>query len=188
VDWGLPAGPGLRVHKPPVGVERRKKYLRTVLDTAQFERREVAKEYLALVHGVPDPAEGVVEARIQRRDDAWPRMRVHEEGQRARTGYEVEEAFPDAALVRFRPETGRTHQIRLHAAFVGHPLLCDVAYGGRGPVLDPATGDAVLSRTALHSARLALRHPGTDLRVAFEAPLPADMRCALEALRAAPGP
>jgi 23S rRNA pseudouridine1911/1915/1917 synthase len=154
----------------------------------QFESREVHKEYLALVHGVPDPPEGLIDAPILSREDADPRHRVSPAGAPASTLYRVEDAFPrrDAALVRFFPETGRTHQIRLHAAHIGHPLLCDVRYGGRGPVF--ATPDAVpvLARCALHAAVLALRHPQTARRIRFEAPLPADMAAAVAAFRDLP--
>ena len=147
----------------------------------QFERREVAKEYLALVHGVPAPGEGAIDAPLLYEQDAWPRVRVDPAGQASRTRWRVEERLRDAALVRYFPETGRMHQIRVHAAHSGHPLLCDEAYGGRGPVGD--AGAPVLSRCALHAARLTLRHPGTGKTVTFEAPLAADMEAALTFLR-----
>jgi len=152
----------------------------------QFERREVAKEYLALVHGIPERAEGAIDAPLLYVQDAWPRVRVDPEGQASRTRWRIEETFRDAALVRFFPETGRMHQIRVHAAHAGHPLLCDTSYGGRGPVGDP--GSPVLARCALHAARVTLRHPGTGETVTFEAPLAADMEAAREWLRTGDAP
>jgi 23S rRNA-/tRNA-specific pseudouridylate synthase len=112
---------------------------------------------------------------------------VDPRGLPARTRWRVEERFPsrDAALVRFFPETGRTHQIRVHSAHLGHPLLCDTRYGGRGPHF-AKEGDAepVLARCALHAARLEIRHPVTQRTIVFEAPLPADMANAVRAFRA----
>jgi 23S rRNA pseudouridine1911/1915/1917 synthase len=156
--------------------------------SAQFEGRVVKKEYLALVHGVPAQAEGVVEGAIRTVEAPWPVHSVHPDGLAARTRWRVEETFPvrDAALVRFFPETGRTHQIRVHAAHIGHPLLCDERYGGRGPHF-AKEGDAepVLARCALHAARLEVRHPVTGKTIVFEAPLPADMAGAVAAFGAA---
>ncbi len=153
----------------------------------QFESRDVKKEYLALVHGVPSAAQGVVDAPIVTVEDPYPVHSVDERGLSARTRWRVEETFPsrDAALVRFFPETGRTHQIRVHSAHLGHPLLCDARYGGRGPHF-ATDGDAepVLSRCALHAARLEIRHPATGETIVFDAPFPPDMAAAVAAFRA----
>jgi 23S rRNA pseudouridine1911/1915/1917 synthase len=155
----------------------------------QFESRDVHKEYLALVHGIPDPrvlGTDVVDAPILSREDADPRNQVHPDGAHAVTRFRVEETFPrrDAALVRFLPETGRTHQIRLHSAHIGHPLLCDTRYGGRGPhFARPGDPEPVLSRCALHAARITLRHPLTQQPITFEAPLAPDMAAAVAAFR-----
>ena len=150
----------------------------------QFEERTVAKEYLALVHGVPEPREGTIDAPIRYREAEWPRLDIHAEGQPSVTDYRVEEAFADAALVRFFPRTGRTHQIRLHARWLGHPLLCDTAYGGIAPFPPEDSGEPpVLTRCALHAARLVIRHPRTGQPIEFVAPLPADMSAALALLR-----
>jgi 23S rRNA pseudouridine1911/1915/1917 synthase len=152
----------------------------------QFESRQVSKEYLALVHGMPKADAGVVDAPILTRLDPYPLHSVAEGGASARTRWRVEERFPsrDAALVRFFPETGRTHQIRVHSAHLGHPLLCDTRYGGTGPHF-ARDGDAepVLSRCALHAARLEIRHPVTQQPIVFAAPLPADMAGAVAAFR-----
>jgi 23S rRNA pseudouridine1911/1915/1917 synthase len=98
------------------------------------------------------------------------------------------ERFRVGALVRVTPRTGRTHQIRVHLAAVGAPVLCDGLYSGR-TVIEPAwlglpPGPPLLERQALHAARLELDHPITGERLRFEAPLPADMERMLAALRA----
>jgi 23S rRNA pseudouridine1911/1915/1917 synthase len=151
----------------------------------QFESREVHKEYVALVHGIPH-AEGVVDAPILTVEDPYPVHSVHPRGAPARTRWRVEERFPerDAALVRFFPETGRTHQIRVHSASLGHPLLCDTRYGGRGPHFAKEGDESpLLARCALHAARLQIRHPATGSPITFEAPLPPDMTAAVAAFR-----
>ena len=152
----------------------------------QFESRGVRKEYLAIVHGIPSASQGVVDAAIRTVEEPFPVHCVDPRGASARTRWRVEETYParDAALVRFFPETGRTHQIRVHAAHLGHPLLCDTRYGGRGPHF-ASEGDAepVLARCALHAARLEIRHPVTQRQIVFEAPLHADMAGAVEAFR-----
>jgi len=154
----------------------------------QFESRGVKKEYLALVHGVPSQMEGAIDAPILTVENPYPVHSVDPRGLVARTRWRVEETFAsrDAALVRFFPETGRTHQIRVHAAHLGHPLLCDARYGGRGPHF-AKEGDAepVLARCALHAARLEIRHPATGRTIVFDAPLPDDMSAAASAFRIA---
>lgn len=159
----------------------------------QFERREVRKQYLAIVHGVPDPDQGEIDAPILYDEATRPKLCVHDSGQPSQTGYEVVESFGHAALVRFLPRTGRTHQIRIHSAWIGHPLLCDPEYGherslwGRelSPTPPPDAPDAppLLTRCALHSASLTVRHPRTGELVTFEAPLPDDLVQVVDALR-----
>ena len=163
----------------------------------QFERRRVRKQYLALVHGSMPSPEGEIDAPILHRREGWPRLIVNAAGQPSRTSWRVEEELHAASLVRFFPHTGRTHQIRVHAAHVGHPLLCDDTYGGERPIFASAlrgvpedarpTGELpVLERVALHSARLELTHPATGAPFAVEAPLPDDLRRAVDALRRRP--
>ncbi len=159
----------------------------------QFEARTVKKEYLAIVEGRMDRDEGTIEAPILHRTEGWPRLVVREEGLPSRTDWRVERDFGGAQLVRFFPRTGRTHQIRVHAAHIGHPLLADDTYGGRRPVFlselrgrraadrDPDE-PSILDRVALHSTRLELVHPTTGELYVVEAPLPADLQHAVDAL------
>ena len=114
--------------------------------------------------------------------------RDHSTSREAVTRYEVIERFRAGALVRVTPRTGRTHQIRVHLAAIGCPVLCDGLYSGR-TVIEPGflglpPGPPLLARQALHAARLALDHPATGARMQFEAPLPADMERMLAAFRA----
>ncbi len=157
----------------------------------QFADRRVEKEYLALVLGVPDRREGTIDAAIGRHPVERKRMAVRPEGGRpARTVYAVVEIFDGAALLRVRIHTGRTHQIRVHLASLGHPVAGDALYGGtRTPgSRRTAARDALrsLARPALHAARLAFEHPGTGERLVFESPLPSDILGALERLREPP--
>lgn len=144
----------------------------------QFRRREAKKVYLALVDGHPPRAQGQVEVPIERDPSDHRKMRVAVPGQGkpALTAYEVVERFPAHALVRFVPVTGRTHQIRVHAAFLGTPIVGDTLYGRRKPTL-PVT------RHLLHAYSLTIRLPGEDFPRTFVAPLPEDFRQALEHIR-----
>jgi 23S rRNA pseudouridine1911/1915/1917 synthase len=175
--------------------------------SAQFEARTVKKEYLALVEGRMSADEGTIEARIFHRTEGWPRLVVRDNGLPSRTDWRVEQDFGGAQLVRFFPRTGRTHQIRVHAAHVGNPLLCDDTYGGARPAFvsvlrgaelraselrdgEEPGGDpdemAILDRVALHSTRLELVHPVTGEKYVAEAPLPEDLRSAVLALGGRP--
>jgi 23S rRNA pseudouridine1911/1915/1917 synthase len=158
----------------------------------QFAGRTVEKEYLALVLGVPGRTAGEVDAPIGRDTVHRHKMSVRAaRGREARTSWRVEERFDGAALLRVRIHTGRTHQIRVHLASIGHPVAGDATYGGtrtRSP-RRAAASEALfsLARPALHAARIAFNHPATGERLTFEAPLPADLEAVLASLRAAPG-
>jgi 23S rRNA pseudouridine1911/1915/1917 synthase len=157
----------------------------------QFERRTVAKTYLAITQGQPRFDADEIDLPIGIHPYQREKMAVrkdHPTSREAVTRYEVVERFRTAALVKVTPRTGRTHQIRVHLAAVGAPVLCDGLYSGR-TVIEPAwlglpPGSLLLERQALHAARLELDHPITGERLAFEAPLPADMERTLAALRA----
>jgi tRNA pseudouridine32 synthase/23S rRNA pseudouridine746 synthase len=156
-----------------------------------FDRGEPAKRYLALVRGAPRGEQRIdVPIAPARRGRMRPARRGDPRGKPAATLVRPLEVFPARrwtdgalALVEALPETGRTHQIRVHLAAAGFPLAVDPDYGEPGPLLGP-DGGVLLARTPLHAARLEGRHPATGAALAIEAPLPADMAAALEALRA----
>lgn len=158
----------------------------------QFASRAVEKLYLALVHGVPARSAGEVSAPIGR--DPFHRRRMSTRAPRARearSSWTVVERFDGAALLRVRIHTGRTHQVRVHLASLGHPVAGDRVYGGtRTPSCrSPAARQALasLERPALHAARLAFVHPASGERREFEAPLPGDLEDVIAALRSAGG-
>lgn len=128
--------------------------------------REVQREYLALAQG-DWPASGCIEAPVGRDPVSRVRMAVVAGGRPARTDVELLAMAYGASALRCHLHTGRTHQIRVHAAHRGHPLVADALYGGR-----PALG---LTRQALHAHRLAFRHPGSGQWVSFTRPMPPDM-------------
>ena len=123
--------------------------------------------YLAVCEGVPEPPSGVIDAPIGRLEGSVLARTVRPDGQRAVTRYQTLGTGHGRALVRLELETGRTHQIRVHMAHIGHPLTGDFLYGTEDPALIP--------RPALHAAELAFNHPITGRPMAFTAPLPQDM-------------
>jgi 23S rRNA pseudouridine1911/1915/1917 synthase len=151
---------------------------------AQFAGREVEKNYLALVCGRMARQSGQIEAAIARDPAHRQRMAVSDKkGREARTSYRVVERWSEATLVEAEPQTGRTHQIRVHLRHVGHPVAGDAVYGRRATArLKEATGYSA-PRLLLHARRLALRHPRTEKRMVFEAELPADFAAALDFFR-----
>jgi 23S rRNA pseudouridine1911/1915/1917 synthase len=139
-----------------------------------LQRREIEREYLALVRGRPPARTGTIEAPIGR--DARVRTRMAVGGahaREARTHFELDRALPDTSLLRLRLETGRTHQIRVHLQAIGHPVVGDPEYGDGGDQLG-------LRRQFLHAARLAFAHPVGGARVEIRSPLPADLDAALK--------
>ena len=146
---------------------------------AQLADRPVGRRYEALAWGRFEAADGVVDAPVGRSPRDRTRMAVVGSGRPARTGYKVMASWrdPEVSRVACRLETGRTHQIRVHLAAIGHPLVGDGTYGGERSRL-------VLDRPFLHAAHLAFDHPVTGARLAFDAPLPADLREILDGLGA----
>jgi 23S rRNA pseudouridine1911/1915/1917 synthase len=139
---------------------------------AQFKERTVTKTYLALVEGVLEPPSGAIEAPIGRDPRDRKRMAVVTKGRPARTTYQVREYYDRFTLVEVGLETGRTHQIRVHMAAIGHPVVGDAIYGSR-------TQDLPIGRQFLHAWRLGLTHPATGDRLTYTAPLPPDLWSAL---------
>ena len=158
----------------------------------QWEARTVQKEYLAIVEGVPELDADVIEHPLGKDRRVREKIAVRRDGtgRDASSHYEVVEAFDGFALLRVRPKTGRTHQIRVHLAAIGHRVVADRQYGSRDRLTlqevarGRAEGDEVLiGRQALHAAALGILHPTTRKPLRFESPLPADMTRTLEALR-----
>jgi len=142
---------------------------------AQFRDRTVEKVYHALVQGHPDPSSGTIDAPIGRHPHADHKFAVVAHGKPSITHYDTLEAFPHASLVEVHLETGRTHQIRVHAAAIRHPCCGDLLYGA-DPVLAQRLG---LHRQWLHAHRLEFDHPGTGERVSFTSEYPNDLQDAL---------
>src|SRR5438874_6726439 len=163
--------------------------------SAQFERRKVFKEYLALTAGVLDRDSDYIEKRIGHHPNDRVKMTVYEHeddgGKEACSFYEVIERFRGFTFCRIQPRTGRTHQIRVHLASVGCPVLADKIYSGRDSFrlsdvntnTDASADEVLLERQALHAARLRFTHPRTQQVIAAEAPLPPDFEKTLAALR-----
>jgi 23S rRNA pseudouridine1911/1915/1917 synthase len=145
-----------------------------------FRERTVDKHYAALVQGHPDPSSGTIDAPTGRHPTADYKFAVVAGGRPSVTHYETVEAFRAATLLDVRLETGRTHQIRVHMAAVRHPCVGDLTYGA-DPVLAKRLG---LTRQWLHASTLGFAHPATCSPITFESPLPADLKHALEVLRA----
>ncbi|MCC7080796.1 MAG: 23S rRNA pseudouridine(1911/1915/1917) synthase RluD [Burkholderiales bacterium] len=147
----------------------------------QIQRRSVARIYYALAHGDIE-APGSVDAPIGRHRVQRTRMAVVAGGRHARTHYAPVQRFGHATLLECALETGRTHQIRVHLAAIGHPLLGDPVYGRRRE--SQAERIALIGRQALHAQRLEFEHPVSGQRMRFRAALPHDLQAALERLRA----
>ena len=142
--------------------------------SAQIKARKVTKGYLGLVEGSPDPSEGRIDAPVGRHPRRRTRMAVVVGGKEARTNYKTTEQFPGHSLLEFYLETGRTHQIRVHTAHIGHPLVGDTLYGN---------ASALVERHFLHAFHLGFKHPATGEPFEFQTALPPDLVPAVEALR-----
>jgi len=166
---------------------------------AAFESRSVAKTYLALVRGAPDWDETGCELALSPDGDRLHRTIADaHRGKESATRFKVIARYrggsglSGSALVEAKPETGRTHQVRVHLAALGHPCLCDSLYGDGDPVLlsklkrrwkgDPYGERPLLARAALHALRAEFPHPRSGAALAVEAPLPKDMRAAISQL------
>jgi 23S rRNA pseudouridine1911/1915/1917 synthase len=144
----------------------------------QFKHRAVEKVYLALLEGRLEPTQGIIDAPIGRDKRQRKQMAVMRSGRKASTAYQVIERFDDGhTLVEARPQTGRTHQIRVHFAFIGHPVVGDRVYGYRRQRLR-------LRRQFLHAQTISFRLPSGGEVVEFHSPLPDDLRRVLADLRA----
>ena len=140
----------------------------------QIKDRAVEKGYLALVEGVPSPQTGLIDAPIGRDPRRRTRMAVTAGGRESRTGYRLLEQAGRHSLLELQLHTGRTHQARVHLAWLGHPIFGDAVYGRRNPLLP---------RHFLHAHRLAFAHPTTGEPLEFRSPLPPDLEAALDAAR-----
>jgi 23S rRNA pseudouridine1911/1915/1917 synthase len=145
----------------------------------QLKERQVEKTYLALVEGRPRPAQGVIDAPVGRHPRDRKRQAVTGRGREARTRYRLLREVDGRSLLEVRPETGRTHQIRVHFASIGHPVVGDALYGRGAP-------PGGLRRQFLHAQRLVFCHPRTGQRMELEAPLAEDLAGVLAALKREP--
>ncbi len=161
--------------------------------SALFEGRSIEKIYQGIVHGVPNPPTGDIKERIAEHSAKNGTMLVHARGKESHTQYEVLKALGKYSLLSFTLHTGRTHQIRVHCKFMGHPIACDPLYGDGKPVLVSSFRKKfnlskkeeeerpILSRLALHAYKLGFMGMHGQL-VAIEAPLHKDMRALLAQL------
>lgn len=162
----------------------------------QFEKRTVEKEYRAIVSGELHYDSEWIETHIRVNPKVREKMQVcaaEGNSRHASTFYQVRARYPGFTEVTLHPKTGRTHQLRVHMLHIGHPIVADRAYGGRGVLMLSEVDDQVKTRSpedhplihrqALHAHRLTFDHPASGDRVTFEAPLPDDMKNVLERLR-----
>ncbi len=142
----------------------------------QFKDRNVDKTYLALVEGQVQPREGIIDVPLGRDQRHRQKMAVAREGKEARTMYRVVETFDHHTLLEVHPYTGRMHQVRVHLAWLGYPVVGDAVYGRRRQRL-------LQERHFLHAAQLCFTHPATSEKVTFQAPLPVELSVVLEHLQ-----
>ncbi len=153
----------------------------------QFAAHSVHRRYIAVCAGHPSPGEGTIDARVGRSDADRKKMTVlpnnSSRGKTAITHYKLIERLDEAAVIECRLETGRTHQVRVHCASIGHPLLGDPAYGRTPKSLRPVLERLGFARQALHAAELGFQHPVTGEMVQFRSDLPQDMAELIDQLR-----
>ncbi len=143
--------------------------------TRQMKDKTFIKEYVAIVHGLLPDLSGTIDLPIARRPDSIMLRHISPEGYPAITHYQVLEYLDNATYVKFRLETGRTHQIRVHCQAIGHPIIGDSLYSGMDTDL--------IDRQCLHSHKVSFIHPVTRERVEITSPVPEDFQKALEILR-----
>lgn len=148
----------------------------------QFAAHSVNRRYLAIVNGVPTLAGGSVDAPLARSATNRKKIAIVARGKRAVTHWRTLQPLRDAALIECRLETGRTHQVRVHMASIGHPLVGDPVYGRAGKTHGQLLKDLKFERQALHAAELGFVHPVSKHRLSFSSPVPADMQELFNAL------
>jgi 23S rRNA pseudouridine1911/1915/1917 synthase len=144
----------------------------------QFAAHSIDRRYLAVVNGVPRAGGGTIDAPLARSATNRKKIAIVEgkRGKRAVTHWKRLQVLKDAALVECRLETGRTHQVRVHMASIGHPLLGDPVYGRSGKTHGKLLKELRFDRQALHAAELGFTHPVTKNRLSFSSPMPPDMQ------------
>ena len=150
----------------------------------QFAAHSIDRRYVAIVNGVPKAAHGTVDAPLARSVANRKKIAIVEggRGKRAVTHWKRLQLLKESALVECRLETGRTHQVRVHMASIGHALLGDPVYGRSGKTHAKVLKDLGFHRQALHAAELGFMHPVTKHRLSFASPMPADMQELMHAL------
>ena len=145
--------------------------------SAQFARHSIDRRYKAIVAGIPRPGDGTIDAPLARSSANRKKIAIVEEGRgkRAVTHFSTIQKLRAAALVECRLETGRTHQVRVHMASIGHPLLGDPVYGRSRPEHRELLNRFAFRRQALHAARLGFIHPVTSEALCFDSEIPLDM-------------
>ena len=150
----------------------------------QFEAHSIGRRYLAIVNGVPTASEGKIDAPLARSPANRKKIAIVEgaRGKRAVTHWKRRQILRGAALIECRLETGRTHQVRVHMASIGHPLVGDPVYGRSGKTHGKLLNELQFRRQALHATELEFVHPVTKHRLSFTSPMPPDMQELFNAL------
>ncbi len=173
------ARPGIvhRIDKDTSGLMVAAKTDRTHVGLAkQFADHSIDRRYKAIVNGRPMPPEGKVDAPLARSPHNRKKVAIVQNGKHAVTHYRTEQRLREAALIECRLETGRTHQVRVHMASIGHALLGDPVYGRTKAAHKRVLNELSFQRQALHAARLGFIHPITSAALSFDSVMPADMQ------------